>query len=136
MALKKRKETAKKSVTSNRPSSKDDLSGIVRVGIDSELDEKGEFFGHVYTVAVYNSEDYAGCHALIRLRDHQQVAVAVQTDDESFLSILQSAVISDNLVAFTGKRLINPKTPKGGVWQMPVYEPNSIILYTSGSGNE
>lgn len=89
-----------------------------------------ELFGHVTLVEAYDVPSYLGCHALVSLRDTPGTTVAVLTLSDRIQSLLESALITRNLIAFRGTLLSTPPTPLGGSWSVPVYgNISSVILY-------
>jgi hypothetical protein len=99
-----------------------------------ELDQhlvlgSGELFGHVVLVEGYALPTFHGCHALVALRDTPGETVAVLTTDPGLQSLLQTALQTSALIAFWGRRLANPPTPRGGSWAVDVYETDGIIVY-------
>ena len=88
-----------------------------------------ELFGHVTLVEAYNTSGYKGCHALVALRDTPET-VAVLVPSEREQDLLDAALVTGNLIAFTGSLLTHPPTPLGGTWAVPVYgNIIAVILY-------
>jgi hypothetical protein len=88
-----------------------------------------ELFGHVTLVEGYALSSYTGCHALVSLRDTPGKTVAVLTSEQRLQSLLEMALSSGNLIAFLGRLLSSPPTPRGGTWSVPVYSIDGVILY-------
>jgi hypothetical protein len=88
-----------------------------------------ELFGHVTLVQGYDLPAFKGCHALITLRDSPGKTVAVLTKSLSLQSLLDTGLSTGNLVAFYGKKLAAPPTPRGGTWSVEVYDIDGVILY-------
>jgi hypothetical protein len=88
-----------------------------------------ELFGHVTLVEGYALTNYTGCHALVALRDTPGKTVAVLTTEHRLQTLLETALATGNLVAFWGKKLSNPPTPRGGTWAVDVYSIDGVILY-------
>jgi hypothetical protein len=88
-----------------------------------------ELFGHVTLVEGYALATFVGCHALVALRDTPGKTVAVMTSEQRLQSLLESALITGNLIAFLGQLLANPPTPRGGTWAVDVYSIDGVILY-------
>jgi hypothetical protein len=90
-----------------------------------------ELFGHVELVEGYALSNYTGCHALVSLRDTPGKTIAVLTSELKLQSLLETALSTGNLIAFWGKEMINPPTPRGGTWAVEVYSIDGVILYNS-----
>lgn len=88
-----------------------------------------ELFGHVTLVEGYALAAYTGCHALIALRDTPGKTVAVLTSEQRLQSLLETALATGNLIAFWGRKLATPPTPRGGAWTVEVYDIDGVILY-------
>ena len=94
-----------------------------------------ELFGHVILVEGYDLPSYlgsgtfAGCHALVSLRDQPGVTVAVITESHRLQALLETALASNHLIAFRGRKLAVPPTPLGGTWAVDVYGIYDVILY-------
>lgn len=88
-----------------------------------------ELFGHVTLVEGYALPTYVGCHALVALRDTPGKIVGVFTTEHRLQSLLETALITGNLIAFLGKQLSDPPTPRGGSWGLDVYSIDGVILY-------
>ena len=88
-----------------------------------------ELFGHVTLVEGYDLPTYVGCHALVALRDEPDKTVAVLTTETRLQSLLETALVTGNLIAFRGRELSNPPTPRGGTWNVDVYGIDGVILY-------
>ena len=88
-----------------------------------------ELFGHVTLVEGYALTNYTGCHALVALRDAPGKTVAVLTTEHRLQTLLETALATGNLIAFWGKKLSNPPTPRGGTWVVDVYSIDGVILY-------
>ncbi|MBV9210672.1 MAG: hypothetical protein JOZ52_08590, partial [Acidobacteria bacterium] len=68
-------------------------------------------------------------HALVSLRDTPGKTVAVLTTEVRLQSLLETALDTGKLIAFLGRKLTNPPTPRGGTWGVEVYQIDGIILY-------
>ncbi len=88
-----------------------------------------ELFGHVTLVEGYDLPSYAGCHALVALRDAPGKTVAVLTSEQRLQSLFEAALSAGYLIAFWGQKLANPPTPRGGTWAVEVYGIDGVILY-------
>ena len=88
-----------------------------------------ELFGHVILVEGYALTTYTGCHALVALRDTPGKTVAVLTAELRLQSLLDTALATGNLIAFFGRKLAHPPTPRGGTWAVEVYSIDGVILY-------
>ena len=88
-----------------------------------------ELFGHVTLVEGYALAGFTGCHALVALRDTPGTTVAVLTTEQRLQSLLETALATGNLIAFRGRKLTNPPTPRGGTWSVDVYRIDGVILY-------
>jgi hypothetical protein len=88
-----------------------------------------ELFGHVTLVEGYALTTYIGCHALVALRDTPGKTVAVLTSEQRLQSLLETALATGNLIAFWGRKLASPPTPRGGTWAVEVYDIDGVILY-------
>lgn len=104
-------------------------SGIKPVPHPVPVSPTVELFGHVILVEGYALPNYVGCHALVALRDSPGVTVAVLTTEERLQALLQSALETGNLIAFWGRKLAAPPTPRGGTWAVDVYDTDGVILY-------
>jgi hypothetical protein len=93
------------------------------------ISEVVELFGHVTLVEGYKLPNFDGCHALVSLRDTPGKTVAVLTNDDGLQSLLVAALETGNLIAFWGKKLLNPPAPRGGTWTVEVYGIDGVILY-------
>lgn len=89
-----------------------------------------ELFGHVTLVEGYAIPSYIGCHALVALRDTPGKTVAVMTTSQRLQSLLETALSTGNLIAFLGRKLSSPPTPRGGTWSVEVYGIDGVILYS------
>ena len=87
-----------------------------------------ELFGHVTLVEGYALPSYVGCHALIALRDTPET-IAVLTTEQRLQSLLETALITGNLVDLWAQKLSNPPNPRGGTWDEDVYNIDGVILY-------
>jgi hypothetical protein len=87
-----------------------------------------ELFGHVTLVEGYALDGFNGCHALVALRDPGTI-VAVLTTQHRLQSLLETALATGNLIAFFGRKLGDPPTPRGGTWSVDVYRIDGVILY-------
>lgn len=90
---------------------------------------KVELFGHVVFVEGYALPNFVGCHALVNLRDTPNKTVAVITTELRLQHLLESALVTGNLMAFWGRHLTNPPTPRGGKWSVEVYAIDGINFY-------
>ena len=90
-----------------------------------------ELFGHVRLVERHGLTNFNGAHAVIELRDHPGVMVAVLTKQFRLQSLLESALTSGNLVAFMGTLLPVPPAPRTGTWAMDVYTIDGVTLYSA-----
>lgn len=88
-----------------------------------------ELFGHVTLVEGYSLSTFNGCHALVALRDTPGKTVAVLTTEHRLQTLLETALDTGNLIAFFGRKLTNPPTPRGGTWIVDVYRIDGVILY-------
>jgi hypothetical protein len=88
-----------------------------------------ELFGHVSLVEGYALSAFAGAHALVNLRDTPGKTVAVLTTQHRLQTLLEAALTSGNLIAFFGRLLSHPPTPRGGTWAVEVYDIDGLILY-------
>jgi hypothetical protein len=88
-----------------------------------------ELFGHVTLVEGYSLPTFNGCHALVALRDTPGKTVAVLTTQHRLQTLLETALATGNLIAFFGRKLTSPPTPRGGFWIVDVYNIDGIILY-------
>lgn len=88
-----------------------------------------ELFGHVTLVEGYALSSFVGCHALVALRDTPKKTVAVLTTQHVLQTLLETALSTGNLIAFWGRKLANPPTPRGGTWSVDVYRIDGVILY-------
>ena len=88
-----------------------------------------ELFGHVTLVEGYSLPNFHGCHALVALRDTPGKTVAVLTTQHRLQTLLETALASRNLIAFFGRKLTDPPTPRGGTWAVDVYRIDGVILY-------
>ena len=90
-----------------------------------------ELFGHVRLVENHGLANFEGAHAVIELRDHPGVMVAVLTKQYRLQSLLESAVTSGNLVGFMGTPMPVPPAPRTGNWAMDVYTIDGVTLYSA-----
>ena len=88
-----------------------------------------ELFGHVTLVEGYDLPSFVGSHSLVALRDTPGTTVAVLTNNHGLQTILETALATRNLIAFWGRKLTNPPTPRGGTWSVDVYRIDGVILY-------
>jgi hypothetical protein len=88
-----------------------------------------EMFGHVTLVEGYDLPNFEGCHALVALRDTPGVTVAVITRSGRLQDLLDTALQTGNLIAYWGRLLTNPPTPRGGTWSVDVYGIDGVIVY-------
>lgn len=94
-----------------------------------------ELFGHVFLVEGYDLPSYlgsgtfAGCHALVALRDQPGVTVAVISESHRLQTLLETALATNHLIGFRGRKLALPPTPLGGTWAVDVYGIYNVILY-------
>lgn len=88
-----------------------------------------ELFGHCTLVEGYALSNFTGCHALVALRDTPGKTVAVLTTEVRLQSLLETALATGNLIAFLGRKLTSPPTPRGGFWIVDVYQIDGVILY-------
>jgi hypothetical protein len=89
-----------------------------------------ELFGHVTLIEGYGLSNYVGCHALVSLRDTPGKTVALLTSEVRLQSLLETALAKGYLIAFLGRKLSNPPTPRGGTWSVDVYSIDGVILYS------
>lgn len=90
-----------------------------------------ELFGHVTLVEGYALPQFVGCHALVTLRDQPGKTIALLTMEPTLQSLLETALVTGNLIAFWGAEITNPPTPRGGTWSVKVYSTDGIILYNN-----
>jgi hypothetical protein len=88
-----------------------------------------ELFGHVILVEGYSLPSFNGCHALVALRDTPGTTVAVLTTEHRLQTLLETALATGYLIAFLGRKLTDPPTPRGGTWAVDVYRIDGVILY-------
>lgn len=94
-----------------------------------------QLFGNVILVEGYDLPSYlgsgtfGGCHALVSLRDYPGTTVAVITESHRLQALLETALASEHLIAFSGRKLGMPPTPLGGTWAVDVYGIYNVILY-------
>ncbi|HUQ34712.1 MAG TPA: hypothetical protein VM095_21520 [Pyrinomonadaceae bacterium] len=88
-----------------------------------------ELFGHVTLVQGYALPQFAGCHALVALRDTPGKTVALMSSAHNLQTLLETALATGNLIAFRGSKSSIAPTPLGGEWVVDVYLINSLILY-------
>jgi hypothetical protein len=90
-----------------------------------------ELFGHVILVEGYNLPSFLGCHALIALRDTPGKTIAVLTSESRLQSLLETGLMTGNLVDVYGQKLSAPPTPRGGNWDpgIDVYNIDGVTLY-------
>ena len=55
--------------------------------------------------------------------------MAVLTAELRLQSLLDTALATGNLIAFFGRKLAHPPTPRGGTWAVEVYSIDGVILY-------
>jgi hypothetical protein len=103
--------------------------GIKISGRRPPLPPEVELFGHVILVEGYALHNYTGCHALVALRDTPGTTVAVLTTEVRLQSLLEAALTTGNLIAFWGRKFVNPPTPRGGTWTVDAYGIDGVILY-------
>src|SRR5262249_32933483 len=104
-------------------------SGIERAAPKGAPAPEVELFGHVTLVEGYAVPSFTGCHALVNLRDTPGKTVAVLTSEIRLQSLLETALATGNLIAFWGRKLTAPPTPRGGTWAVDVYSIDGVILY-------
>jgi hypothetical protein len=88
-----------------------------------------ELFGHVILVEGYSLPNFNGCHGLVTLRDTPGTTVAVLTTEHRLQTLLETALSTGYLIAFRGRKLTDPPTPRGGTWAVDVYRIDGVILY-------
>ena len=88
-----------------------------------------QLFGHVTLVEGYALPQFTGCHALVALRDQPGKTVAVLTSMHNLQTLLETALATRFLIAFSGLKATNPPTPLGGTWNVDVYLIDNINLY-------
>ena len=94
-----------------------------------------QLFGNVILVEGYDLPSYrgsgtfVGCHALVSLRDYPGTTVAVITESHRLQTLLETALATEHLIAFSGRKLGMPPTPLGGSWAVDVYGIYNVILY-------
>jgi hypothetical protein len=111
-------------MANNPPATGITASKTARAGTSVEL------FGHVSLVEGYAVTGYTGIHALVALRDQPGKTVAVMSKQHRLQTLLETALSTGNLIAFWGKKLSNPPTPRGGTWAVDVYQIDGVILYS------
>jgi hypothetical protein len=52
------------------------------------------------------------------------------TSEVRLQSLLETALATGNLIAFWGRKLTFPPTPRGGTWIVDVYSTDGVILYS------
>jgi hypothetical protein len=88
-------------------------------------------FGHVTLVEGYALTTFTGCHALVALRDTPGKTIAVLTTDARLQGLLESALITGNLIEFFGQKPTPPPPPpRGGTWAVDVYTIDGVLLYS------
>jgi hypothetical protein len=107
----------------------DETTGVTAAAAPAALPLAVELFGHVTLVEGYALINFTGCHALVALRDTPGKTVAVLTSEVRLQSLLETALDTGNLIAFLGRKLTNPPTPRGGTWAVDVYSIDGVILY-------
>jgi hypothetical protein len=77
----------------------------------------------------YDVPSYTGCYALVALRDTPGKTVAALTAERALQGLLETALATGNLMAFTGYELAFPPSPTGGTWTVEVYAIDGVHLY-------
>ncbi|WP_021169089.1 hypothetical protein SOV_38870 [Sporomusa ovata DSM 2662] len=80
--------------------------------------------GHVKLVDSYY-------YAVVELSNPTGKQVVVKYSDQSLHSLLQSALLSHNVVTFVGQNVGVSSPPRGGTWNMSVYNIDEVTLYDS-----
>jgi hypothetical protein len=88
-----------------------------------------QLFGHVILVESYALAEFAGCSALLALRDEPGRTVAVLTSKLRLQTLLETALSTGKLVACWGEQLVDPVPPRGGTWGLDVFGIDGVILY-------
>lgn len=88
-----------------------------------------QLFGHVILVESYALPEFAGCSALLALRDQPGRTVAVLTSELRLQTLLETALSTGKLVACQGEPLVDPVRPRGGTWGVDVFGIDGVILY-------
>ena len=89
------------------------------------------FFGHVTLVEGIVLPSFVGCWAVVALRDKPGKDVGVLTTEQRLQSLLETALATGNLIAFSGHQLAY--TPWGGPGTAAddLYGINLVTLYSS-----
>jgi hypothetical protein len=89
------------------------------------------FFGHVTLVEGIGLTNFVGCYAVVALRDTPGKEVGVVTSEQRLQSLLETALATGNLIAFSGHQLAY--TPWGGPGTAAddLYGINLVTLYSS-----
>jgi hypothetical protein len=88
-----------------------------------------QLFGHVILVEGYALDDFAGCHAVLTLRDEPGRVVAVLTSEHRLQTLLETAMTSGRLVACWGELLTSPPALRDGRWAFDVYGIDGVTVY-------
>ena len=69
-------------------------------------------------------------YAVVELTNSPGKQIVVKYTDPNLQSLLQSALVSHNLVTFVGQNIGIPSPPRGGTWNMSVYNIDEVTLYS------
>lgn len=91
-----------------------------------------QLFGHVKLVNGYVRGSFSGCYAVIALRDTPGKTIVIIPSDQRLRSLLETALATGYIVSFVGQCVnISTPPPRGGSWNMDVYNIDEITLYDS-----
>ena len=85
-------------------------------------------FGHVTLINYYAPS--GSCYAVVELQDLPRKSVVVRSYEQRLQSMLETALLSGNLISFVGQSFLVQSPPRGGTWNMDVYTIDEITLYS------
>jgi hypothetical protein len=88
-----------------------------------------QLFGHVKLIDGYVRGSFIGCYGVIELRDTPGKTVVIIPSDQRLRSLLETALATGNTISFVGQGVKSSPPPRGGSWNMDVYNIDEITLY-------
>jgi hypothetical protein len=88
------------------------------------------FFGHVRMVESVVVPSYAGCWAVVLLRDTPGKLVGLVTTEQRLQSLLETALATGNLIEFGGRLLSSLPWPPGTIADVDAYSITGVKLYS------
>lgn len=84
-------------------------------------------YGHVALINCYAPAN--SFYAVIDLRDTPGKSIVIRSAEQRLQSLLETALATGNLVSFVGQGVFVQSPPRGGTWNMEVYQIDEVTVY-------